>query len=377
MADILSSLIEMRDNPYRWAREFKERTGGGVIGYFCSYFPDELICAAGALPLRVTGDNRQRASWGAHLQNYCCSFARDVLDAALAGEFDFIDGFVFSHTCDTMQRLSDIWRINTGFDFHADLVLPVRLDGEAAVDYLKKEIKHMRKELESRFGTIGDDSIGSCIKEYEKNRQLLRELYELKAGNPGIISYPDLLWISTSGSVMSKAEHSRLLGRLLVELRREVRGSRGGEEKIPLFGIGSIMDQWDFLGMLESSGGTIVDDDFCNGKRYLDGRIDDLDEPVTALAGRMLSKAACPCKHRLDPSRTEVLLNRIKDSGAKGVLFFLLKYCDPHSFEYPHLKRSLDELGIPSLLIEAEHGSVSLESLRTRVDALLETIRGS
>lgn len=377
MADSLSKILDMRDDPYRWAREFKERTGRSVIGYFCSYIPDELICAADVLPVRVIGDNKQRAQWGAHLQNYCCSFSRTALDVALSGEFDFAEGFIFSHTCDTMQRLSDIWRINNCSEFHADLVLPVRLEGDAALDYLIKELNRLRSELEARFGKIGDGKIRSCIEVSERNRELLRELYELKAGNPGTLSSDELIWLVTSSSVMDREEHNRLLEASLVELRRKGMPDKGARGKIPLFGIGSVMDQWEFLRMLDGSGGTIVDDDFCNGRRYLDGIVGNNEDPVTALASRVLSRAECPCKHRADRPRQEVLLGRIRNSGAKGVIFFLLKYCDPHFFEYPHLKKALDEIGIPSLLIEAEHGSVPLESMRTRVDALLETIRES
>ena len=58
---------------------------------------------------------RQRhcPSADAHLQAYSCSLVRGALEDALAGRLDFLDGaMVFPHTCDSIQRLSDIWRMN-------------------------------------------------------------------------------------------------------------------------------------------------------------------------------------------------------------------------------------------------------------------------
>ena len=42
---------------HEYARVWKERTGGKVIGTFCTYVPEELICAAGILPVRILGSH--------------------------------------------------------------------------------------------------------------------------------------------------------------------------------------------------------------------------------------------------------------------------------------------------------------------------------
>ena len=38
------------------------------------------------------------------------------------------------------------------------------------------------------------------------------------------------------------------------------------------------------------------------------------------------------------------------------MIFILLKFCDPHAFDYPYIKALLDSAGIPSLLFEVEEG---------------------
>ena len=374
MGEALGRLMEFRDDPYAPARSWKERTGGTVIGYFCCYAPEEIIHAAGALPVRITGENRQILKSGAHLQSYCCSLARTGLDMALTGGLDFLDGTVFTHTCDTMMRLSDIWRLNAGFAFHGDVVIPVRLEGKAALDYLYTEVARFKEAVEGYLGPISEGALQESIELYNRNRELLRELYGMRRENPTMLPSDQALWLVASSSLMEKREHNELLEKAIQEIKAE--GASAGEGKVPLFVVGSVMDQWEFLKMVEEVGATVVDDDLCTGYRYFDEAAPEDPDPVMSLTRRIADRASCPCKYRPSTQRAGYLVDRVAGSGARGVIFFQFKFCDPHAFDYPYLKDALDAEGIPSLLLEIEHGSVSAEQLRTRVEALLETIRG-
>jgi bzd-type benzoyl-CoA reductase N subunit len=370
-SEALARLLKMRDDPYASARAFKERTGGKVIGYFCCLAPEEMIHAAGALPVRITGENREPSSSGAHLQSYCCSLARTGLDMALDGSLSFMDGTVFVHTCDTMQRLSDIWRLNAGFAIHGDVVLPVRFESDSAWQYMIAELDGFRSKMSAVLGPIEDDALSESIRLYNTNRALLGKLYEIHRASPDALPYEGLLWCSTSSALMEKAEHNALLQAIVDEV-----GSPESEPSgVPLFGIGSVMDQWDFLAMVDESGGTFIDDDFCNGRRYFDAMVPEDVPPVEGLARRLWDRNTCACKHRGTDDRAACIVERAKGAGAKGAVFFQFKYCEPHAFDYPHVKKALDEANIPSLSLEIEQGSVSIEQLRTRIGALVETIK--
>ena len=71
----------------------------------------------------------------------------------------------------------------------------------------------------------------------------------------------------------------------------------------------------------------------------------------------------------------EYLTRSVHASGAEGVIILLAKFCEPHMLYYPELRKELMRSEIPHLLIETEHEGLALEMLRTRVEALLETIR--
>ena len=76
------------------------------------------------------------------MQAYSCSLVRGALEETLAGRLEFLDGVVFPHTCDSIQRLSDIWRMNVKECFHLDVVGPVKLDTDSARDYMAAVLRH-------------------------------------------------------------------------------------------------------------------------------------------------------------------------------------------------------------------------------------------
>jgi benzoyl-CoA reductase subunit C len=370
--EALRELMELRSDPYARAREFKESGKGLVLGFFCCGAPEEMIHAAGSLPVRIIGENRDITKAGAHLQSYCCSLARTGLDMALDDSLSFLDGTVFVHTCDTMQRLSDIWRLNAGFTIHADVILPVRFETESAWKYMTAELESFKRTLEEKLGPIDDDKLAASIKTYNRNRELLGEIYSMRRADPGVLPYDQALWLVTSSALMEKSRHNKLLEQVIEDLKAVPREESG--TAMPLFGVGSVMDQWDFILMVQESGATFIDDDFCNGFRYFDADAPEDSPPVEAIARRLWDRSSCPCKHTPSRSRAACLLGRAKDAGARGVVFFQFKYCEPHAFDYPHVKKAFDEAGIPSINLEIEQGSVSIEQLRTRVGALVETI---
>ena len=138
--DDLARFYEVVENPAEYAREWKRTHDGRVVGHFCSYTPEEIIVAAGALPLSDIRFRAPVSKADAHLQAYACSLVRGALEDALSGALDFLDGAVFPHTCDSIQRLSDIWRINGRFGFHLDVVMPAKLDTDSARQYMTRVV---------------------------------------------------------------------------------------------------------------------------------------------------------------------------------------------------------------------------------------------
>jgi benzoyl-CoA reductase/2-hydroxyglutaryl-CoA dehydratase subunit BcrC/BadD/HgdB len=125
---------------------------------------------------------------------------------------------------------------------------------------------------------------------------------------------------------------------------------------------------------IEEAGGTVVWDDFCTGSRYFEGTIDLQADLLNSIARRYFNRVICPAKHRDCFSRGENLLKMVENTEAEGVIFVLLKFCDPHAFDFPYMRELLDRAGIPSMLLEIEDQQTSEEQLRTRLEAFIELL---
>jgi bzd-type benzoyl-CoA reductase N subunit len=372
--EIFDELKEIAEAPFSYLRTWKKRTGKKILGYFCINTPDEIIHAAGVLPVRILSSKERISLASKHLQSYSCSLIQSCLEVALRGDLNFLDGTVFPHTCDSIQRLSDIWAENLHFPFHWDLVLPAKLHTPSARTYLIQELHRFRLGLEEFVDhSISDEQLRHSIALANENRSLLREFYRRRSEHRGKFSGAEIIALLKTATFLPKEEHSARLKKLLflAEERRPL-----SQDRVRLFLVGSVCDQSQVFDLFEAWGAFIVGDDLCTGWRYFAQDVAPAGDPVEALADRFLRRVPCPCKHNPGFDRGEELLRRVVASRAQGVIFILLKFCDPHAFDYPYLKGKLEEANVPSLLLEIEPGGLPLGAVETRFKAFVETLGG-
>jgi bzd-type benzoyl-CoA reductase N subunit len=373
LKNILKKFRAVTENPGEYARGWKKEKGRPVIGYLCSYAPEEIMLAAGGLPYRIFGSGRQIRLADSHLQAYSCSLVRGAMEDVLGGHLDFLNGTVFPHTCDSIQRLSDMWRMNAGLDFHLDVVLPVKLDNEISKNYMAQVLRRFRDDLEQAVGVkITDEDIKATATLYNSLREGLRTLYAVRRKNDSLIAGSDLLAITKGSMMMDRREALDRLTEFRAGLDADEIAPANDKKRIVL--AGGLCNMPDFFKIIEDSGGVIIDDDLCTGSRYVDGEIDLEGDIFEAMADRYMKRAVCPAKHTGLYSRGEHLVEQAKKGRADGVIFLYLKFCDPHAFDYPYIKTMLDAQGIPNLLLELEDSSPSEGQFRTRCEAFIEML---
>jgi bcr-type benzoyl-CoA reductase subunit C len=351
--------------------------GRAVIGYPCSYAPEELITAAGFQPFRLFGGGRgEYPKADAHLQAYCCGLVKGMLEDALAGRLDFLTGAVFPHTCDTIQRLSDIWRINVKPTFFADVVLPVKLDTQSSRDYMADVLARFRDEIGVFAGLpVSDDALAQSLALYNHLRSGLAEVYRLRSENPGLIHSRDVHALVKGAMVMDRTEAAEGIDKVIDAMR-------AGEYQWPaqdrkrLLLVGGFCDHPDMYDGIENAGGVVVYDDLCMGSRWFEGLFDADRSPMEALTDRLMSRPICAAKHLSNTSRGERIVELAREHKADGVVVLLIKFCDPHAFDYPYLKDHLDQARIPNLLYEIEDAPAGEGQLATRLETFVQMIEG-
>ena len=378
--DILGVFRRFAKEPYQSLQDWKTAQGRKIIACMPMQIPEEIIHAAGALPVIIPESKEPITIATKHIQNFFCGYARNIIDVTLKGKLDFLDGMVFQDTCHTMRPMYDIINANHPFPFMQRIFMPLALAKPQAKPFLLEELKRLRVAVERFTGReVTDSALENSIRVYNQNRKLMRMLYDLRRGRPEMITAGEMVAINVAGMLMPKEEHSELVKKLIPALDgRRVYPS--GEDRTRLVMTGSLCEapSDELFDLTEEMGGIIVDDDLYTGSRYFLTETPEFANPVESLAEAYLHMVS-PCPTRIYPKLElgPYLVNMIKKADAKGLIIIMVKFCEAHDYTYPHMRRHLDAAGIPYLMIKTEHETTPTEQIKTRLQAFLEIVRGT
>ncbi len=356
--------------------DFKAR-GGKVFGWLCTYVPEELIHAAGALPVRITGYQQETEldEANAHLYIVSCSFSRSCLQLGLKHHYSFLDGIIAGSTCDGARRLFDHWCRYVKTPFSQIMSVP-RKYNESTLELYYQEILDLKKNLETYLGVnITDSSLLHSIEVYNQSRRLLRRLYELRKQPDPQITGAETFEILNASFRMTKETFNSWLEQLLPTLEKS---NDKHQSKARLMVVGSVLNNPAFIKSIEDQGGLVVTDELCSSVRYwYDPVVIQGDEPpLKSIARRYLTNFPCA---RMFPStdRFKLITKLIQDYKVEGIVSQNIRYCVPYAHDLPLLKEHIKEMGVPVLALDIEYGTSGSGQVQTRVQALLEMIQAS
>ena len=341
------------------------------IGFFCPHVPEELVHASGAFPFRLMGTPIKMSHVQAHLPPNCCHLVKSSLESLLQGELDFLKGIIFSHTCDTMQGLAEIWALQRRIPLQFNLMIPSHVDTELSRPYLKTELERFKNFLESNVGKITPQNLKASIQLFNHIREKIQEIYSRRSKSHNRISGMDFARIIRAVYLMDRQRYLELLDELLTGLPAKTEES---ENRVPVYLAGNMTHSDSYFSLIEEAGAIVVQDDLCSGTRFLRLMVPEDSDPIDGLTSRYFTTFLCPTQHKGVHAHIETLLREVEKSGAKGVIFLLYKYCESHFFDYPDLKQALELKGIPTLLLEVEDPSYSIGQLKIRVQAFMEML---
>lgn len=338
------------------------------FGYFCSYFPEELIIAAGLTPLRLFPDSEN--STPAELPAYCCSLARGTLEMDIRNLWLDLAGIGFTHTCDTMQCLSGIWascnRTRT-----LDMVPPVMLKAPGAARYYHAELNNLLGAFSSLTRqVIPKDALQTAVGLCGLIRKLAGELDELRPRLPS----PLVSAILRAGQVMPREVYAETLAKSLPAVREMASKASGDTGKPGILVTGAVLEKDGLFAMIEELGGRVAADDTCTGSRHYAGvTINESADPLLDIVRRYTTMPPCPCKHIRLNERLDNLAVLAQQRQAKGALIVIRKYCEPHAWDAVALTENFRTIGLRTQTLELEGAAVSGQE-RTRLQAFLESL---
>jgi benzoyl-CoA reductase/2-hydroxyglutaryl-CoA dehydratase subunit BcrC/BadD/HgdB len=347
--------------------------GGRVIGTVCSDIPEEVIHAAGMLPLRVRAPKLADTSLGdAHLHVFNCSYTRSILEALLRGELGFLDGFVTTNSCDHMLRLAGELKDKANM-LLVHYFSMVHTANDATRAWFASEVQGLVAAMEKSLGTtITQEDLRSSIQVYNETRSLLARLDELRKNDPPPLSGAEHMRIVLAGMSMPRERFNEKLGSLLPELEDR----RSGEPGIPrLMVVGGACDVPEFIQFIEERGAHIVADGLCFGMRHYRGWIDEGGEdPLGAIVERYTNREPCPAVINGFDASFEVLKEVVHEWKIDGIVCARLKFCDHWAGRRKMLVDRMRNEGVPLLDLEREYSTVGSGQIGTRVQAFLEML---
>jgi benzoyl-CoA reductase subunit C len=362
---------EWYENRHEYAKYWKDKTGGQVLGYFCTYVPEEICYAADILPVRILGSHEPQDVTEPHIFAMYCPFCRDCLAQGLEGRYDYLDGIMIAQSCLHIRQAYTSWELHVPVDWSYYLPMPNNVQSPRAIPYMVGELKAFKEAIEKWTGKeITDDDLRRGIEIMNKDRQLMKQVYELRRREDPPLSGLESMYMVVSSQTVDKEEHARIVEDSLTELEDRTLGRPVGQR---LMILGSEDDDHEFIEMVESCGSTFVIDDHCTGTRYFWDEVVPDGDPLTAIATRYVTRVACPSKDWPVRSRTPHILRLAKDWDASGAVILQQKFCDPHELDIPAIKNALEEEGLTTLFLELDV-TVPVGQFKTRVEAFLEIL---
>ena len=366
-------------NPYieNW-----RKSGKKVVGYYCTYIPEELLHAGGLLPFRIraTGNETEDLA-DVYMVRFTCGFVRMTLDLALRGGYDFLDGLFISNCCDHARRMYEIFDLvvfkrdafkdNIPPRFYTSIPHTITKDG---FDWYHKEVEEIKEEIEEKYklNPISEEALRNSITIYNENRRLLREIYKLRILDAPKISGTEFLQISMANSSIPKEEANKELSRIL-NIIKDREGIKGNKKRILL--LGSVVDNTNFTKVIEASGAHIISDFTCYGSRNI---LDDVKlegDLLEQICKRAYYRMSCPRMMDDHQRRLKYLKDEIKQAKIQGVIMQRINNCDLHGCENMLCEHDFKEMDVPAFNFDREAFQSDASRQQTRIEAFLEMIK--
>jgi len=366
----MERLSKILENRHDYAREWKKRTGGKVVGYFEPYFPEELAYAFGVLPVRIMA--RHEADDITDRQMYGnCYPSRDMLNQFVLGRYDYIDGIVYTEGCQWMfNTFQTIVNNNPGM-FNHYLFVPDFPEGNKSKDVLRTELSVFSNVLATLTGrTITNEDIDKAIEICNTNRRLLRRIYELRRADRLVVSGSESMDALLASQVMDKVDANALLEDILVKLEEREPYPDG----IRLMLIGS--ETWDASveKLVESIGAHIVIDELDNGSSYIWNEVIPQKDRLMAISLRYLGRPHCALKDSAWRRRLDHIFRLYEDFQAEGVIIAKQIYCHPHGTAMYAISKMLRERNIPYHVFERDT-TLPEQETRMRMESFISMVK--
>ena len=364
-------------NPAAQLKKFKDE-GKKVVGVLPYYAPEELVYAAGMVPMGIWGSNDKTI---VRSKEYCatfyCTIAQLALEMLLDGTMDQLDALITPTICDTLRPMSQNFRVAVGSKIPCIfLAHPQNRFADWGVEFCKDQCRSVLEKLAFLAGhDVTNKDILKAIKVYNASRAARREFVKLANEHCDVVNPIQRSAVLKASYFMLKDEYTEKLVALNEELKALPAANWKGTKVVT---SGIICDNPKLLQIFIDNNIAIAADDVAHESRSF--RFDapeNVEDGLLALAMQFSSMdydILLYDKNSNQNRRAEDVVAKVKESGAQGLVLFMQQFCDPEEMEYPYLKKALDGAGIPHIKLGVDQQMRDFGQASTAIQAFADVL---
>lgn len=373
--------LHLQDRPEQ-LKEAKEK-GTKIVGYFPgNYVPEELISAAGAIPVCLIdgGDTPPLEASLSVIPHIFCPFARAQVGERLLKRnpyYSLIDMLIAPITCQHLQKVAEIWEYNGDIEIFK-LGIPHQHQHDFELEYFTDRLRVLKERLEAFTGNdITSGGINKAIELYNRMRELLRKISLMRCDASVPLDALDFVKLNHASFYADPHFMVDVLESASDKLKKEASVAGADAPRLLLIAPNIGYGDYKVLELVTEAGGSIVIEEIYEGMRYYWSTIDTTGDPLDALARGYLRDRLPPAFMRYSAKpRLDFVLNLIADFSVSGIIWYELLGCETYDAESYYFSRKMEEQSIPMLILESDYGMAGVGQMKTRIEAFIEMVKG-
>lgn len=370
--EIISKLDHVANNPKEMLDGYL-KDGKKVVGMFPVYTPGEIVHAAGMVPMGLWGGKTEINQAKQYFPAFACSIMQAIDEYGLKGTYKGLSAVVVPCMCDTLITMSQNWKSGIKDIEMIPFVHPQNRKIEAGVKFLMAEYEHVKAKIEAIAGKeITEEELQASIAVYNENRLALQEFVELVSTHLNTVTPKMRSAVIKSGHFMLKEEHTALV-KELNELLKAMPEEKFDGKKVYVTGI--IYDDPEILDLMEENKLAIAYDNVAQETRQFATLVPEKgDTAMERLARQWQEIEGCTLAYDPYKKRGQMIIDQVKAHDIDGIIYALMKFCDPEEYDYPIIKKEFEDAGIPHLYLEVEQEQTNKGQIETKLQTFADLL---
>ena len=375
---------KLLENSYNDLIGEAQEQGRKAIGHVCYQIPEPLLNLPGISSVRLRAPRTTSTEMGNYyLTPIFCEACRAILERALEGGFDFLDGIIAPEACAMMNRcVENIEHLNccTKPHFFASYVdVPMKSDETTLRHYVLQMKEHVLKPLSEHLGIdTSDAAIRKAVAEQNEVSAVLTEIGDYRKDEQPRITGYEFAVLCLASYCCPKDLILPKLKETAEELKTRVPEPKGAY-RCRVAMVGSEIDDPQLIKLAEECGLIVVADRYCFGS--LPGRqvieLNDEEDALTQVCRYYMTSGQCP--RFLNTEKVQerhAYVDQIcKDYHADGIIIEQIKFCDYWGYGRAFMNAVMQhEYGYHVLSIDRPYNVGQSGQLRTRIQAFIEAV---